>query len=299
MAYVTGTANSYADLLAALQAACTANGYTLTGNVLSKGTLFVEAKVVGSTLQIQGGSGQSGGVLSGRSNAQPSLIGLTVYTGPTAAVAHPIVFPVTYEIHLNAAPDEVYLFVNYETTCYQYLAFGQSDQPGLVGTGNWYYGTAGTNTSGSSWDFRTQGGGNTSGQSFNCGMFDALMNYGGGVGGIDHQMDAAGQWSSYVSYPDRWPIQQNSPSAWNGESVLSPIVVYTFRPSSLYSPVLQTRHIRWVMLDNLVDRQIIDLSPDKWMVYPLWRRSSPRTYGPTPAGGGTGTLGYAVRYTGP
>ncbi|MHB1283046.1 MAG: hypothetical protein ACYCZI_04115 [Metallibacterium scheffleri] len=296
-AYVTGTANSYADLLAALQTACTANGYTLTGNVLSKGTLFIEAKVVGSTLQIQGGSGQAAGVLSGRSNAQPSLIGLTITTA-SPTVNHPIVFPVTYDIHINTAPDEVYLWINYEATCYQYLAFGQSDQPGLVGTGNWYYGTAGTNTNGSSWDFRTIGGGVTNGSNFNCGLFDALQNYFVGVGGIDHQLDAAGNWSGYYSASDRWPVQQNSPSAWNGESVLSPIIVYAARPSSLFSQVLQTRHLRWVMLDNLTDGQIVTLGPDRWKMYPLWRRSS-RTLIPTPAGQGTGTLGYAVRYNGP
>jgi hypothetical protein len=296
-AYVTGTANSYADLLAALQTACTANGFTLTGNVLSKGTLFIEAKVVGSTLQIQGGSGQAGGVLSGRSNTQPSIIGLTVATA-SPIVNHPIVFPVTYEVHLNAVPDEVYLFINYEATCYQYLAFGQSDQPGLVGTGNWYYGTAGTNTNGSNWDFRTLGGGYTNGSSFNCGLFDALSGYYAGVGGIDHQLDAAGNWSGYYSASDRWPVQANSPSAWNGESVLSPIIVYAARPSSLFSQVLQTRHLRWVMLDNLTDGQIVTLGPDRWKMYPLWRRSA-RTLSPTAAGQGTGTLGYAVRYNGP
>lgn len=301
---VTGTANSYADLLTALNTACTDNGYTLTGNVLSKGTLFVEAKVVGSTLQIQGGTGQTGGVLSGRSNAQPSLMGLTV-TNKVPPVSggvstpHPVVFPVTYDIHINTNPDEVYLFINYEVSCYQYLAFGQSDMPGLGGTGNWYYGTAGTNTSGSNWDMRTIGGGGTSGAQFNPGLFDGLQGYGNGVGGIDHSMDAAGNWTSYYSYFDRWITQQNSPNQWNGEAILSPILVYTARASNLSSPILQTGHIRWVMIDNLTDGQVITIGSDKWKIYPLWKRGS-RYIGSLNElnNSGTSTYGYAVRYNG-
>ena len=45
MAYETGSANSFADLLAALQAACTGNGWTLSGNVLHKGTCYAEVKL--------------------------------------------------------------------------------------------------------------------------------------------------------------------------------------------------------------------------------------------------------------
>jgi hypothetical protein len=110
-------------------------------------------------------------------------------------------------------------------------------------------------------------------------------------------MDSAGNWSGYCSYLDRWTLQANSPNQWNGEAVLSPIIVYTTRASGLLSPVLQTAHIRWVMIDNLTDGQIITIGSDKWKIYPLWRRSS-RTFNPSQNGGGTGTLGYAVRYNG-
>lgn len=301
---ITGTANSYADLLTALNTACTDNGYTLTGNVLSKGTFFLEAKVVGSTLQIQGGTGQTGGVLTGRSNMQPSLIGITVVNKvpPNSSgvnTPHPVVFPVTYDIHINTAPDEVYLFINYEINLYQYLAFGQSDMPGLGGTGNWYYGSAGINTSGSSWDMRIIGGGGATGGYFNPGLFDALQGYGAGVGGIDHSMDAANQWGPYWSYPDRWQTQGNSPNAWNGESVLAPIIVYTSRASDLRSPVLQTGHSRWVMIDNLTDGQIITLGSDKWKIYPLWKRGERLMNNVNNSNNsGTATYGHAIRYNG-
>ena len=126
----SGVATSYANLLTSLQAACTAAGYSLNGNVLSKGTLFVEVAVQAYGLPVQAGTGQTAGVLTGRSNYQLSYLGLNVFTGSPTVVGHPVVFPVNYDIYIGTAPDEVYLFINYEVNCYQYIGFGQSNMPG-------------------------------------------------------------------------------------------------------------------------------------------------------------------------
>jgi hypothetical protein len=296
----SGTANSYADLQTALQAACTAAGYALNGNVLSKGTLFVEVAVQAYGLSVHAGTGQTAGALTGRSNYQLSYLGITIQTtSPT--VSHPIVFPVSYDIYIGTAPDEVYLFINYEVNCYQYIGFGQSNMPGLGGTGNWYVGTACQNTTGSSWDFRTLGGGGANGSLFNCGMFDGLAGFGAANGGVHSFLEGpTQQWSPNYSFPDRWPVISNSPNAWNGESVLHPIQVYTSRTGGTCSVVAQLAHARWIMIDNLVDGQILTFGPDKWKVYPLWRRSARKVnMSPIPSDGGTGTLGHAIRYDGP
>ena len=91
----------------------------------------------------------------------------------------------------------------------------------------------------------------------------------------------------------------NSPSSWNGESVLPPIQVYTTITGGTCAMTAQLGHARWIMLDNLTDGQILTFGPDKWKVYPLWRRSSPRTLSPAPINNGTSTLGHAIRYDGP
>lgn len=156
MAYITGTANSLSDLLAALRNACTANGWVLSGNVLRKGTCFAEiiaVPKVGLTthadfgfLQVRGGNGiDSGnnltdtpldyaaawpacGVIGPNGNDR----GVSTYTDWD--------WPVTYHIHVHASPDEVFLMVNYGAGQYwQGLSFGQSPSPGCPGTGNWVW----------------------------------------------------------------------------------------------------------------------------------------------------------------
>jgi hypothetical protein len=302
MAYITGTANSYADLQAALFAACTANGYAVNGNVVSKGTLFCEVALMAANagLSVQGGTGQAAGVLSGRSNGPLFYLGITIQTTmPT--VNWPMTFPVTFYIHIGTAPDEVYLFVNYQTNCYQYIAFGQSDMPGLGGTGNWYAATARSNdiaTNNSSWGYSTAGYGYSN--YWSASLFDGSQSFGNAAGAVHHGMDGVpGSWLNNSSFQDRWTAQMQTPNAWNGESVLTPIVVYTARPSSFVSPVLQMGHARWVMLDNLLDQQIITLGGDRWKCYPVWRRGTSRKQSPAPTDGGTCFLGHAIRYDGP
>ena len=56
MAYVSGTANDLAALRTAIINACTANGWTLSGSVLSKGSLYLSIAVNGNFLDIQGGT---------------------------------------------------------------------------------------------------------------------------------------------------------------------------------------------------------------------------------------------------
>jgi hypothetical protein len=295
----SGTATSYANLLTSLQAACTAAGYTLNGNVLSKGTLFVELIALADRITVQAGTGQTAGALTGRSNYQLSYLGITITTNPPS-VTHPVVFPVNYDIYIGTAPDEVYLFINYEVNCYQYIGFGQSNMPGLGGSGNWYVGTACANTLGSTWDFRTLGGGNVNGSSFNCGMFDGLIGYGSANGAIHHGLENVNNWTGTYSCLDRWTTMLNSPNAWNGESILQPIQVYTTRTGGTVSMTAQLAHARWVMIDNLVDGQILTFGPDKWKVYPVWRRSTRvANMQYSPANGGTGTMGHAIRYDGP
>lgn len=295
MPYLTGTANSFNDLLTALQNACTANGYALNGNVLSKGTLFTEVTYVNQAypaLRVQGGTGQSGGVLSGRSDTQAAQMGIATTGGTLGANA--FTFPVNYYIHILTNPDEVYLVVNLNGTQYQYVAFGQSSVGGLVGTGNWYAGSApAQNQASGGVDIHNIGGFMQSG-SINAGLFQGLSGYPGSQNGaVDHELDSA-TWNlgGAGAWPDVFALLSNTPSSWNGESVLVPVTVYAQRPSNLITCVAELGHARFVMLNNLQDQQIITLGSDKWKVYPWWMRS-------VGTNTGTGTYGHAFRYDGP
>lgn len=302
MPFATGSANSFEELRQAVISICTANGYALSGNVLSKGSLFVALTTVPDVeLQVTGGTGQAAGAITG----QPANLGQGVKYATIAAQAPPgsslvMTFPVTYDLYLHANPDEVFLVVNYQVNCYQYLSFGQSNMNGLPGTGNWFDATY--HGSGWSWGWAMSQSGGGYYRGFNPAFFDSNVSDSNSTsGGLHHGFTdyVAGQypWGMVTSYLDRWPIMGNSPSAWNKESVLAPIQVYARRKDGFWSMVLQMGHARWVMLDSLNDQQVISLGSDKWKVYPLWRRSA-RELAPTQDSGGTGTLGYALRYDG-
>ena len=137
MAYITGSAASFADLQTAIQNACTANGWTLSSGILSKNGCFFQL-VAGTSdgyaqLQLFGGTGQSGTTLTGQ---PPSNYGAKICSNNGNVIA----FPINYEIHLFTNPDEVYCVINYNSDFYQQLSFGKSDVPGIGGTGAWFSG---------------------------------------------------------------------------------------------------------------------------------------------------------------
>jgi hypothetical protein len=154
MAYITGVANSLADLLTALRNGCTANGWTLSADVLHKGTCYVEVIhkpiIAGFTdkgfLQACAGTGIDGSnLLTGRATANHFGTGCLgpLGDGTSVTVTTDWDWPVTYHIHVLTAPDEVYMMVNYGSAQYwQMIAFGQSPAEGCPGTGNWHHGTS-------------------------------------------------------------------------------------------------------------------------------------------------------------
>ncbi len=297
MPFVTGTANSFSDLLAAVQAACTANGYTLTGNVLSKGTLFAEVTLPVQTyprLSVRCGTGQSAGVLSGGSDQGNATMGFA--TTGTALGTNAFAFPMTYYVHIGTAPDEVYMVVNYGITMYQYIAFGKSSVLGLTGSGNWYAGSdVASNDQKSQMIIRSDGSANLSSPGvLNGGLFQgtdaSLLSQNGAV---DHELDTA-TWIAKGAWLDAWNLLYNSPSAWNAESILIPVSVYATRPSGFVSTVAELAHARFTMIDNVVDQQILLLGSDRWKVYPWWKRGARGVYAAD-----SGTAGHAIRYDGP
>lgn len=307
MAYVTGTANNFSQLLAAVQSACTANGWTLSGNVLHKGTCYIEVITVAQDypcLRVQGGTGVDGSNnLTGRSGVQAAQIGLVALQDLTtgripADVA--FTFPMTYQVHVHSSPDEVYLVVNYATVYYQILAFGQSNHPGLSGTGNWYAATdMESNSPALTVDQRRLGGALAyGGHQLNGGLFMTAQDKSvdSAASAVHHALESDA-WLIEGASRDWYDIQANSPNLWNSESVLNPMRVYAPRADGFFSVVLEPAHARFVNLRSLDDQAIITLGSDRWKVYPWWARGLPYDVN---GNGGTlsGLAGHAIRYDG-
>lgn len=313
MAFVTGSASSLADLLTAIRNACTANGYTLNGNILSKGTLHVSMEVVTTQLRVTGGTGRSGTTLLGP-GPQYAFIS-------SATTVNAMTFPVTYHIHIDTVPDEVYVKISYNAVLWNFIAFGQSDHPGMAttgGTGNWYGaslgqtcvtgGTAAIDIYGRGGGFRsTSPSGNQSGYGiFNGALGWTTSNYATNCH-IHSGLNPSGGWNVVTAntadyYVDasefQIPMLAYLPNAWNQQAILVPITVLSRAASSKYQVVAELRHARYTRNDQYNDLDIITIGADRWRVYPFYRKDVTVRN----AGGQvdhSGTFAHAIRYDGP
>jgi hypothetical protein len=326
MPYVPGTANSFADLLAALRNACTANGWTLSGNVLSKDGCFAEAIITkldagsapaNGAIQIKVGNGKDGSNLLTDPCNGKAFIGRLVSTGSTYPDWD---WPVNYRIHINSAPDEVVMVVNYGAGQYfQWLMFGKSPAPGNAGTGNWC--DASISAGGSLMATNTAGvdpTGVTLRADFSYPRWTPIPfwrnNSGGGATPHSHQfhgvIDAtsgAARWNdnavpSEAQAPAALqPLIKYSPNAWDSETHLFPLDIVQFRSSAKTSIIGSIASVRLCRNDYIDPEGLIDLTPDHWKVYPCFRKNDTARDG---AGTGTqtdhsGTFAIAVKYDGP
>jgi hypothetical protein len=298
MAYVTGTATDLADLRTKILAACTANGWTLTGTVLHRGTSFATLTVTGNFLYLLGGTGESGGALTG---AAPSAARIGTLTAGMQALA----WPLSYEVHVFADPDEVFVVINYSTSYYQWLAWGKSGVT-LPGTGLWFSGSIDVRTTSSggldvaapsaisgSFGFRN----GVSATGFCPALFHATTRSATLSGEyINHGLAGGTGWSGSdtESAQYRWPLDFALPSAWNSDTVLLPIQAFsTAYGSSKVAMVLDIANARAVRIDNLQPSDIITLGPDRWKIYPWYLKAA------TSSSTTSGPHGWAIRYDGP
>ena len=298
MAFYSGSANSFADLQAALVAACVAEGWAWANGVLSKGSAYVApTSHVSNGISIQGATGVSSGVLVNPSGIRPRM-------GRPSTFGQQPTWPMSYSIHIHDEPDEVFFFARFSVDFFYFLAFGVSNVPGLDGSGLWLTASS------------RQNAGNTSGQD---GMY--LGPEGGGVanyrqsagmpfwdterfGDNDYCQDTAyalGGWANQnvgafnaIQYAS--PHIARSPSAWNSEGVLLPIQVYQAAAESKVRLVVDVRHARYLRIDNYEPEDIITLGADRWKVYPGYRKNSAAR---NSGGQATGTFGWCIRYDGP
>lgn len=333
MPYVTGSANSMADLLTALQNACTDNGWTLSGNVLHKGGCYADVRLGTPTytagapptnayLRVLCGNGIDG------SNNLTDPAPNAAHLGPLRDAAIDSIpalwsFPIEYHVHVLADPDEVWLWVRYNTDYWQYLSFGSSPAPGCAGSGNWFTALIGDElgrsdnylnlSSSSGAGVSGVGLGSTSrlcSQPFwwNDNSYSSPNGY---VHGVIDDSSGAARWSvgmyasahAVAAWLCSVGLYDKCQSVWNDEAVMCPIQLTQSRPSEKTSVIVQMQHARMTRNLYLAPGEIITLGLDKWKVYPTYRRNTLVT-GDIAADAAvmgadhSGTFAIAVRYDG-
>lgn len=313
MAYYTGSANSFDDLLTALIDACVDGGWTWADGILSKGGAYVRPYVSltrspteGAGLLIQGGTGKIGSSLVDGSPVIPRLgnPGNGPYGGSD------VFWPATYHISLFTDPDEVFVVLRFNVDYHYWIAFGVSDISGVGGTGLWVAGVTqrGSASAGQvAFSIEKNRGGNTYGSrggglfwhstrpaiSLCCDTIHVGLDGTGWKGGASDESPGAINGIYQAS-----PHIERMPSAWNSDSPLVPIAVMLWRASSKCSLVASLRNARYIRLDSYEPGQILTLGADRWMVHPFYLKNAAVRDGGSVINH-SGTFGFAVRYDGP
>jgi len=267
MSYHTGTAASIEALHTAIVNTFVSEGWTWNGSILSKGTMFFELTWTNT-----------------RSTANHDAI---ILAGRTALIGGDIPdnnvmisefdnwewsYPITY--HIFVFDFEVWVAVNIFPATYMHLTFGQSQLP-VPGTGNFFAGTYGfdvrTNISETSAMYSLVFGGTrfdslTRRRNYYC--HDGLHPSGNGWRPDDSRASDSAT-TAVVGTGSVENIISNQPNAFSQESILVPIRCFHAFLSSKWGMVMEMQNARYIRNDYYEDEAIIELGPDRWMIFPF------------------------------
>lgn len=296
MAYYSGQASSYQELLSVLVNACVEQGWTWADGILSKGTIFLKLIIESNGIVATAAIGKNSNILINAAPTSPRL------GNPGFNVL--IVFPVSY--HIFIFDDEVYLKVKFKIDIFYYLAFGKSNIS-LPSNGLWVSATSNRsayiyNGDGISIGVDSGGAGGGGSNPSAVAPFWNANNYSDNFSNavISHGFDGV-IWSSGSNNATFAKaisnLQSRQPSNWSSESILQSFDIYLDRPSGKKSLICQFKHARYLRNDHYEPEQIINMGQEKWMIFPFYKKNINARNG----GGSdhTGTFGWAIRYDGP
>ncbi len=309
MAYQTGSVSDVANLIAAIKTFAQANGWSVSSDIIYKGDIY--AKVYASTFDsqdtvaLEGGTGQSGGALTGPSGYISKLLMGTRIGDPDNS------WPMTYYLFAHSTPDQISLFVNYNSVWWQNLSFGEIEKYGDYVGGQFYH--AQGNETGSIYHGDTlcvkvtEGG--TNSYNHSSAPFWGSASEATGVefdgSSIHIEIDSQIWWTSSsdasnnlhrVNVPQIiYPMLGRSNATWNEMSTLVPYYIGALRPDDKMSIIGSIAHFRPMRLDNHVAGDLITIGSDQYKVFPWIRQTSEET----PVGVASGVWGVAVEYDGP
>lgn len=340
MPYYTGTVTSLAGLRTALINACVSEGWTNVGDVVHKNGCYASL-VVGNTNEESGAPPNCrlimwvGNGIDGSNNlTDPAgIAGVRIGFLRAADNTYPEWdWPVTYHLHIMTDPDEVYLFVNYGAgQFWQQLAWGKSPAEGNAGTGNWMYGTLPRIGSPSIYrrvntcSIEPSGGylDAYTGTNYFCPApffwrgkqlsYDIRLN--AQIHGCINSSTGLPVWSDDfypLGFGDQTlplvssgvplqPLMTVIPNLWNQEVVLLPCQIFQSRPDAKISLIGELQHLRFTRNTYILPGEIVQLGPERWKVYPCYRRNVDVPNGTSGDAGidHSGTIAMAIRYDGP
>jgi hypothetical protein len=310
MAFQTGTASSFINLLDALRLFATANGWTQNQWTavgadqwlsLQKGGIYANflAEADNTDLWIMGALGYSG---SAAWNAQPAT--MSQQPRMSTSLQGAIAWPVMYWFFQHSSPNSIEVVIRYQPTKYQWLMFGDITKYGTWIGGEYYAGAYSGRNSPTLVAFDTQQGN---------AQAPVLFHTSGPAGGsqqryrgsnLHAEIDSNVWWSdawndvtsgNYVAASQHcWPLVNRSLSAFNGLMTLTPLELYAQRPDSHYSPLGRVEHVRYANVLNHNAADIIDIGGQKWMLFPWLEKGGSTDLNPT-----TLHAGMAIKYDGP
>lgn len=307
MAYYSGTAGSLTALRTALLTHAQADGWTLTGDVLSKAGVYFQIQETATNITCLGC--ESNAV----ANPAPGVVQIGRIYYLQGQTTREISFPCAYEVFGFA--QELYFIVNYDVDAYQWMAFGKSTVPGVPGQGGWCGATIGSVIPSGSYSgsyapvsyWRTalstvtqQLAYLTTAQLFsvrdNAFLYPSYQNC-----WVNHNLDALG-WAYGTDYPlgtlPMLELEWMQPTGWNTEATLLPIRHWNRRPSYKASLTVDLEYARRIRIDNLSPGDLLTIGSDKWKVFPWYRKDAAERNGGA-AENHSGTFGWAIRYEGP
>jgi hypothetical protein len=301
MAYYSGTAASLTALRTALLTHAQADGWVLTGDVLSRAGVFFQIQETATNVTCLGC--EDNAVL----NPAPNVVSIGRIYQRSGYPTREMTFPCNYEVFGFA--QELYLVANYDTDSYQWMGFGKSTVPGLIKPGGWCAATIGLfavqTARADAIDITAIGGGG-----YDCTTAAAFWHTGGTNWSpvrnswVNHGLDGHG-WTyngTLSSVPpgirSSVPLIGVQPSVWNSESTLLPIRAFKQRPSFKSSMIVDLSNARHFRVDNVTPGDIITIGSDKWQVFPWYRKNLAVRNGGFEINH-TGTFGWAIRYEGP
>lgn len=310
MAYVSGTASSFTDLLTQLTSAITANGWAKSfesptasivkkdGVVIRMGLATYSSKLC--SLEITGGTSSTDGSdsLVGSSPQRQTVLGSIPQTTGAGFKLPQIIdnFPLTFHVFVNHAPEEVTVVINYATNYFQGFGFGKSvfEMPaGGTGAFIWASSRAGDTV-------KTSGGakiGNAAATqvptvvgsesySRQCGMpffsssTDTALNSsstGGRGAHLVHTNIVPGTvsgWESPSNVAHTQSLLRFGISEASTSPILCPIKAYsTGYAANTYAPVLDLAHLRHLDMSVSEPLDVITLGTDEWMLFPALKHN--------------------------
>jgi hypothetical protein len=302
MAYQTGQAASSAALLSVIKTFAGANGWTVSGNMISSANSWTELSTAARSYD----SGSYDSVeLMGYDNAAKTTPSSSALgwgsTGTFTCLIKPAQYPVTYHLFSHQSPAEFFCVVDIGNGQFSWLAFGELDKGAATYSGGSYACATSFHSTDTRWPgyFYISGGQWLQGNYYPSGFFlsGAHPNYSGfASGAVCARIDGPKWVTTFYGLGSHY-LHSRAINTWNNQATLLPIRVLMPVDQGYHMDLGCTPHARYLRITNYNAGDIITLGSERWKVFPFLKKD---VVNPNAASGwASGTHGWAIRYDGP